>query len=114
MSKPSQSSPVVVAAAIRPGYRVAYSVMIGDKEILSRGTVFDFRRVGHNRAEITLMHDKTGSLFTNVVKGNSPVQLSALTFDPTADPLAEFLVQQLQAKLTEQASDFYSILPIQD
>jgi hypothetical protein len=102
------------AASIRPGYAVAYSVVIDGKEILSRGEVFGFRRVGHNRAEITLLHAKTGSLFVNVLKGSTPVALTSVTFDPKGDALTALLAKQLEAQLKEQMSDFYSVFPIED
>lgn len=114
MSEQPSSVAVVLAAAIRGGYKVAYEIDVNGKAILSRGEVFGIRRVAHNKIEITLMHVKTGALFTNVIKANSPVQLLDVTLDPTAGPLAAFLAEQLINKLKEQVSDFYTVMPIED
>lgn len=115
MSNNEKKQPVVPAAAIRPGYKVAYSIDVNGKEILSRGEVFSIRRVGHNRAEITLLHAKTGAFFTNVLKGGSPVMLfaDALVMEPS-DPLSVALMEHVQELLKQQASDFYTIFPIED
>lgn len=109
--------PAVPAAAIRPGIKVGYIVQVDGKEILSRGEVFGFRRVGHDQAEITLLHAKTGSLFTNVVAAATPVVLTGVTLDPKApeaDTLTMLLVNTLTETMKQQASDFYSVLPIED
>lgn len=115
MSAEQQKRPVIPAAAVRPGYKVGYSVTVDGKDVLSRGEVFSMRRVAHNRAEITLLHAKTGSLFTNVLKGNSPVLLfsDALVPEPT-DPLSVALMEHAMELLKQQASDFYTIMPIAD
>jgi hypothetical protein len=114
--KPAAVAAVIVpAAAMRAGYKVAYPVDVNGKEIISRGEVFSFRRVGHNRAEITLLHAKTGSFFTNVIKGGDPVQVhsDALVAEPT-DALSVALMEHVKELLKSQASDFYSIFPIED
>lgn len=106
--------PMVIAACIRPGYQVAYPVMVDGKEILSRGEVFGFRRVAHDKAEVTLLHAKTGSLFTNVIAATQPVQLTSMMFDPDADALARLMASQLKAAMKGQASDFYTLMPVED
>lgn len=106
--------PVAPAAAIRPGYQVAYTIDVNGKEILSRGEVFGFRRVGHNRVEITLLHAKTRALFINVIKGSTPVLLTSITFRPEDDALTAALSEKLTELLKAQASDFYTVVPIED
>jgi hypothetical protein len=90
-------------------------VIVNGKEILSRGEVFSFRRVGKNRAEITLLHAKTGALFTNVVKGNDPVEIhsEALVQEPT-DALSVAVMAHVAELLKQQASEFYTIMPVED
>ena len=109
-----QKCALAPVAAVRPGDKVAYEVQANGKTVLSRGEVFSFRRVGKNRAEITMVHAKTGAMFTNVLKGNSPVMFTELTFDPEGDALTALLVQHLQGILKERMSDFYSIMPVED
>jgi hypothetical protein len=115
MSTQKPAATIVPVAAIRAGYKVAFAVGVNGKEILSRGEVFSFRRVGKNRAEIVLLHAKTGSLFTNILKGDSPVEVhaEALVADPT-DALSVALMVHVQELLKGQASDFYTIMPIED
>jgi hypothetical protein len=103
------------AAAIRPGYQVGYVIHVDGKEIVSRGEVFSVRRTGHDMIEITLLHAKTGSLFTNELKATSPVLLTDITLNPkTGGGLVKKLMEDLMALLKEQCSDFYTIMPIED
>lgn len=107
-----------IFAVLKPGMSVAYPVMVNGKEILTRGEVFGVRRVGHNRAEITLLHTKTNALFTNVFKGNDPVFLFSPAFAPlaifgkaTTDIFMLALRDQVQKILSDNAQSFYE-LPI--
>lgn len=100
-------------AAVQPGYKVAYPVMVDGKEIISRGEVFQVRRVGHNRAEITLLHAKTGSLFTNEVKADRPVIVYSQAFgglmDPTAtDALVLAMRDQFMKIVKSHVEGFYT------
>jgi hypothetical protein len=107
-------NPAVIAAAIRPGYKIGFVVHVDGKEILSRGEVFGFRRVGHDKAEITLMHFKTGSLFTNVLPANAPVVLLSIQLDEQGDAFTKLVEEQVMGKLKEQASEFFSLMQIED
>lgn len=103
------------AAAIRPGYKVGYVIQVDGKEILSRGEVFGIKRTAHDKIEITLMHAKTGALFTNELKAGSPVVLLGIDLDPkSTDSLVQLLVETLMAKLKEQVSEFYTLMPVED
>src|SRR5437868_1134131 len=107
--------PVAPAAAIRPGYHVGYVIKVGGKEILSRGEVFNIRRTGHDKIEITLLHAKTGAMFTNELKAASPVALTDLPLNPeTGGGLAKMLAEHLTTVLKDQVSDFYTLMPIED
>ena len=110
-----QAAPLVPFAAVRAGYKVAFPVMVNGKEIISRGEIFQMRRVGKNRAEITLMHAKTGALFVNIVKGDDPVQIhsEALVQEPT-DALTIALMAHVTELLKQQISEFYAIMPVED
>lgn len=115
-AKPAKPlTPAAPAAAIRTGYHVAYIVNVNGKEILSRGEVFGFRRVGHNKAEITLMHAKTGAIFSNVLPASSPVLLTGLSFDPeSGDAVAALMGEHLKSVIKAQVSDFFTLMPIED
>jgi hypothetical protein len=101
-------------SAVRAGYKISFSVSVEGKDVVSRGEVFSVRRVSNNKMEITLLHAKTGALFTNVVKGNAVVMIHSevFTFEPT-DALGTFLMAQLTEKIKQDAMDFYT-LPIED
>jgi hypothetical protein len=101
-------------AAVRPGYKISFQVAVDGKQVVSRGEVFSVRRVSNNKLEITLLHAKTGSLFTNKVKGSDPVMIHSEVFsvEPT-DGLGTFLMAQLTEKIKQDAMDFYD-LPIED
>jgi hypothetical protein len=105
---------VMPFAAIRAGYNVAFPVSVGGKEIISRGEVFSIRRIGRNRAEIVIMHAKTGALFTNVVKASNPVHVHSelFTSEPT-DALSVALMEHVKGLLKTQMDEFYD-LPIED
>lgn len=106
------------AAAIQPGYTVAYIVDVDGKEILSRGEVFAIRRTGANLAEITLLHAKTGALFTNELEGDAAVLVHSDAFavladSQSTDPMVDLMRDALCTRMIEQAKAFYA-RPIAD
>lgn len=111
---PNTTAAVMPFAAVRAGYNIAFPVIVGGKEIISRGEVFALRRIGRNRAEITLMHAKTGAMFTNVVKASNPVQVISEAFvaEPK-DALSTALMAHVQSLLKSQMDEFYD-MPIED
>lgn len=111
----TQKTPIlaVPAASVRAGYKIELPVVVDGKEILSRGEVFAWRRVGNNRMEITLLHDKTGSLFVNVVKASSQVGVKLPTeiLEPT-DALMTVLREHILETVKQNVIAFYENTPI--
>jgi hypothetical protein len=101
-------------AAVRPGFKIGYSVLVDGQNVLSRGEVFSFRRIGPNRLEITLLHEKTGAFFTDEFRGNDSVIVYSEAFaipgkKEERDELTEAAFQAVLAAVVANGKGFYAM-----